>query len=144
MLNLKVITNQESLKIDILICLVLFTGFLLASCKPSEPFSATITELSTCQGLDTLGNPIKISPIFASNVDRISVCAHLETNIPPITLSVNWYHNDRLIHRHTLRTGNGYFDSALEATDGTFQTGVYIAETVIGKRPVQTIEIRVE
>ena len=125
-------------------CILIVVGLVLSSCTPPPPLEVSITSLSACKDWDKTGNPLGVSKIFSPNEERISVCGHLQTNDPPITLSVNWYYEDKLITTEVVRDVFDNFHSSIEPSGENFAIGDYQVEVFVGKRVMQSVEFRVE
>lgn len=123
---------------------ILIIGLILFSCTPPKPLEVNITSLVACKSWDKEGKPIGVSKIFSPTEKRIYACGHLRTNDPPIALVVDWYYENRLISSEVLKDVYDNFHSSIEPSQETFPIGEYRIEVVVGKRPMQSTEFRVE
>jgi len=91
-----------------------------------------------------VGKPVGITKTFLPDEERIYACGRLETNDPPITLVVHWWHEGKLIFREIVYDVEGYFYSSIGPTGETFPEGDYKVEVFVGKDLMQEISFRVE
>lgn len=127
------------------IALMLF-GCNLVSFKPAayRPLlEISITDFSTCLGLDEQGNPLRHTGIFTTPVKKISVCGHLETNREPVYISAEWRHKGNLVFCDRLEVFEGYFYSTYEPEDKRLALGKYTVHIIVGKNSVQNLEVEV-
>jgi hypothetical protein len=109
-----------------------------------EPIAATVTELSTCTGVDENGAPSEITTIFSPDTERIFVCGYLEA-FQPIDIDIHWYYEDELVFQQNGKSLTGQFFSFVEPgkTD-TFPEGNYRIDILIGGVVAKSTEFRVE
>ena len=127
-----------------LFSLTLITLFSLLVCSSSPPFSVTIRELSACKGWDKARKPIGISKTFSPEEKRIYACGRLETNNPPITITIDWFYEGKHISSQVVADVTDYFYSPIEPEGQTFSEGSYEIKVYVGNRLVHQVGFRIE
>lgn len=133
-------TNCKVIRHISLFMIVVFTLF---GCS-SDPLRVNITEFSACKGWDESGKPVGISKNFSPHEQEIYACGRLRTNRPPLTISVEWYYENKQVSREILRGVDDYFYSRFNPTEGHLLEGDYRIEVVVGRLTMQEAEFQVK
>lgn len=103
-----------------------------------EPIAATVTELSACR------EDGKSTEIFSTNDERIFACGYAQT-VQPVDINIYWYYKDELVFQQIGEDIDGDFYSFVQpGSAGTFPTGNYRIDIVIGGVVAKSTEFRVE
>jgi hypothetical protein len=101
-----------------------------------------VIEFSICD-LSGSKEQTKPIPVFSSEEKSLSACGYLQTNMP-ITLSVDWFYEGKIIFRDVIRGVEGRFFSELIPKDKKFLEGNYEIHLVIGKKIIKKYKFVIE
>ncbi len=103
---------------------------------PPNPLEYEVIEFTPCTGWNSAGESQEKN-VFLPDERNISACGNLQTN-RPITLSIYWYYDGKIIQRDIISGVENQFLSELTSADRGEVEGSYELRLVIGKTTVSS------